>query len=188
MAEQIKQVEKEYTIPLRREWQKVARYKRSRRGIKTIKKYIAKHMRVPERDEDKVKLDIYLNNEIWARGAKKPPAKIKVKAVKKGDIIEVTLVHEKAFVAFAKKRHDKRHSKPVKKKEEKPKEKEKEKKLEDKVTEQDKKEETEEKKDTDKEKDKTVKEIHKKVSSAPKEHQKMKVPKSQHLIRKTLKK
>ena len=76
--EKIQAMEREYIIPLRKEWRKVASYKRTGRAVKEIKKFIAKHMKVPDRDISKVKLDIYLNNEIWFKGRTKPPAKIKV--------------------------------------------------------------------------------------------------------------
>jgi len=46
-------------------------------------------MRVPDRDVSKVKLDIYLNQEIWFRGKKKPPAKIKVRVKKEGELYMV---------------------------------------------------------------------------------------------------
>ena len=46
MAE-VKQVQKglerEYVIPLRREWMKVSRYKRTARGVKAVKKFVARH-------------------------------------------------------------------------------------------------------------------------------------------------
>jgi len=108
-------VSKEYIIPLRSEWQKVPRYKRSRRAIVAIKEYIAKHMKVPDRDLNKVKLDVYFNNDIWFRGCKKPPAKIKVKATKEEDIIRVEFAETPDYVKFLKAKHERRHKKPEKK-------------------------------------------------------------------------
>src|SRR3989338_9112388 len=84
-------LEREYIIPLRREWLKVPMYERTGRAIKAIKKFIAKNMKVIDRDVSKVKLDVYFNNEIWFRGRANPPSKIKVKAVKEGDIVKVGL-------------------------------------------------------------------------------------------------
>ncbi|MEK6800587.1 MAG: 50S ribosomal protein L31e [Nanoarchaeota archaeon] len=93
MAEKIEsKIEREYIIPLRKEWRKVANYRRTGRAVKEIKKFIARHMKVSDRDTDKVKLDMYLNNEIWFRGKTKPPAKIKVRAVREGEIVKVFLV------------------------------------------------------------------------------------------------
>ena len=82
--------EAEYIIPLRREFLKVPRYRRVPRAIKTIKIFIAKHMKIPDRDVSRVKIDDYFNQDIWFRGIKNPPAKVKVKAIKKGENIFVT--------------------------------------------------------------------------------------------------
>src|SRR3989338_11580624 len=84
-------LEREYIIPLRREWLKVPRYKRASKAIKAIKQFLARHMKVEDRDVRKVKLDKFLNEEIWFRGIKKPPAKIKVKVRKYSDRVEVEL-------------------------------------------------------------------------------------------------
>src|SRR3989344_631244 len=75
-------IEKEYVIPLRREFIKAPRYNRTSRAIRTIKEFIAQHMKVYDRDLSKIKLDVYFNNEMWFRGRKSPPGKVKVRAVK----------------------------------------------------------------------------------------------------------
>ena len=106
---EVQKLEREYIIPLRKEWQKVANYRRTGRAVKAIKKFIAKHMKVPNRDTDKVKLDIYLNQEVWFKGRRKPPAKIKVRAVKEGDMVKVYLVEEPAHIKFLKAKQEKRH-------------------------------------------------------------------------------
>lgn len=74
-----KPVEREYIINLRSEIMKVPRHKRTPKAVKAIKQFIAKHMRVPDRDLKKVKLDKWLNHELWFRGIKNPITKIKVK-------------------------------------------------------------------------------------------------------------
>lgn len=92
MADKPKAVlEREYVIPLRKQWLKVPRYRRTNRAIKAIKLFIAKHMKVQDRDIRKVKINKYLNEEIWFRGISKPPTKIKVKAKKQEDIVNVEL-------------------------------------------------------------------------------------------------
>ncbi|MEM3113293.1 MAG: 50S ribosomal protein L31e [Candidatus Pacearchaeota archaeon] len=83
--------EREYVINLRREILKVPKYRRTPKAIKAIKQFIAKHMRIPDRDLKKVKLDKYLNEEMWFRGIQNPPTKIKVKAKKSNDIVTVSL-------------------------------------------------------------------------------------------------
>ncbi|MBS3089027.1 50S ribosomal protein L31e [Candidatus Pacearchaeota archaeon] len=124
MADKTETLTREYTIPLRKEWRKVANYRRAGRAAKAIKKFIAKHMKVPERDVSKVKLDMYLNNEIWFRGRRKPPAKIKIKAIKEGDIVKVMLAETPKQIKFAKQKHDKFHKESEKIKEAPEKEKE----------------------------------------------------------------
>jgi len=64
-------------------------------------------MKVYDRDLNKIKIDRYLNEEIWHRGIRNPPAKIKVKAVKENDIVRVELseMHEK--LKFKKAREEK---------------------------------------------------------------------------------
>ena len=104
-------LEREYVIPLRREWSKVPRYKRTRRSVIAIKKFVAKHMKVENRDLNKVKLDMYLNNELWFRGSKKPPARVKVKAKKEGDIVKVDFVEVPEHVKFLKIKREKSHRK-----------------------------------------------------------------------------
>ena len=119
-------IEREYTIPLRRFWINVPHYERTGNAIKTIKKFIAKHMKVQDRDIDKVKLDVHFNNNLWFKGRASPPAKVKVKATKEGDIVRVDFVEIPQHVKFVKAKLEKRHqapeSKPEKteKKEEKP--------------------------------------------------------------------
>lgn len=100
-------LEREYIIPLRKEWLKVPMYRRSRRAVDAIKKFLAKHMKVEDRDVNKVKLDVYFNNEIWFRGRTNPPAKVKVKAVKENGIVRVEFAETPEYVKFLKGKHEK---------------------------------------------------------------------------------
>lgn len=100
-------LEREYVIPLRREWLKVPMYRRSRRAIDAIRKFIAKHMKVEGRDLDKVKIDVYFNNEVWFRGRTNPPAKVKVKATKENGIVRVEFAEVPGYVKFLKGKHEK---------------------------------------------------------------------------------
>lgn len=85
-------LEREYVIPLRAKFRSVPRYKKSNKAVKSVKEFLAKHMKVENRDLNKIKLDISVNESIWARGIKNPIHKIKVKAIKEGEIVRVTLV------------------------------------------------------------------------------------------------
>lgn len=104
-------LEREYIIPLRKAWMNKARYKRTRASVIAVKKFIARHMKVADRDLDKVKIDSYLNNEMWFRGAKTPFSKIKVIAKKEGEIVRVELADMPEVTKFEKAKHEKRHKK-----------------------------------------------------------------------------
>ena len=153
---QSKIIEREYVIPLKKEWVKVPKYKRTAKSIKAIKEFIARHMRIQDRDKDKVKLDVYLNNELWFRGSRHAFNKIKVKVIKDADIVKVLLAEEPDFHKFLKAKQEKIHRKVEKVKEEKQTEKTEEK-LEEKVLE-------EEKKKAESEKEMAVAEIGEKVA------------------------
>lgn len=108
--------EREYIVPLRKGWLKVPKYKRANKAVKTLKEFMVKHMKIYDRDLRKVKIDLYLNNEIRFRGIKKPYSKIKVKAKKfDNDIVKVELVNLPKHIEFEKKREEKLKIKNIKK-------------------------------------------------------------------------
>lgn len=115
MAEQNKILEREYVIPLRRFWLRVPRYERTGKAIKAIKQFLAKHMKVEDRDVDKIKINTYLNNELWFRGRANPPAKVKVKATKENGIVKVDFVDTPDYVKFLKAKHEKKNKAAEKK-------------------------------------------------------------------------
>jgi len=107
-------LEREYIVPLRKGWLKVPKYKRSRKTVKTLKEFLVNHMKVYDKDLGKIKLDVDLNNEMRFRGEKKPPARIKVKAVKYEDgIVRVSLVDIPDVLKFRKSRELKAKAKAV---------------------------------------------------------------------------
>ena len=69
--------ERTYIIPLRREFIKAPSYKKTKKAVTAIKSFLIKHMK-----GDEVKFGSHLNEELWARGNKHPPPRIKVKAIK----------------------------------------------------------------------------------------------------------
>ena len=140
-------LEREYVIPLRNKWKRVPRYKRANKAVKAIKEFLARHMRVINRDLNNVKIDKYLNEEVWFKGIKNPPARIKVKAVKdETGVVRAELFDIPEKLKFKKAREEKREAKAIEKTEKaKPKEEKKEEKPEEKA-EEEKKEEAKEKK------------------------------------------
>ena len=104
-------VEREFIIPLRRGWEKVPEYQRANRAIKTIKQFLVRHMKVYDRDLNKIRIDKYLNESIWIRGIKKPPIKVRVKAFRDGEIIKVELSELPEKLKFKKAKLEKREQK-----------------------------------------------------------------------------
>ncbi|MEK6825345.1 MAG: 50S ribosomal protein L31e [Nanoarchaeota archaeon] len=170
-------LEREYVIPLRRVFLRVPQYRRTGKAVKAIKEFIAKHMKVEDRDTNKVKLDVFFNNEIWFRGKANPPSKIKVKAKKEGGIVHVTFAETPQIVAFKKLREMKRHI-PTKKEESPVK------------TEEKKEEKTPEQKKDEEEKGKSVEQANLKQADQAAKAQKhtTKPEKAQHPQRMALKK
>ncbi len=78
-------------IPLT-EAKKTPSSKRASRAMKIIREFVSNNMNVPKED---VWIDSSTNEAIWDRGIKKPPTKIKVKAIKFEDgIVEVSIPSE----------------------------------------------------------------------------------------------
>lgn len=75
-------LERIYIIPLRKEWEKVPRYRRAKKAVKAVREFLVRHMKLYDRDLRKVKIGRWLNMYLWQRGIKKPPVRVKVKAVK----------------------------------------------------------------------------------------------------------
>jgi len=68
--------EKFYTINLKDVW-KAPRIKRAPKAVKIVKDFVKRRMKV-----DDVKISNAVNEAIWKRSIKKPPRKIKIRAVK----------------------------------------------------------------------------------------------------------
>jgi len=83
-------IERQYTIPLRREWLKVQRYRRAEKASRAIKQFLERHMKAEIAD---IKIGRWLNEMVWSRGIKSPPGKVRVNVSKddKG-IVRVELI------------------------------------------------------------------------------------------------
>jgi len=86
-----KVLERTYNVPLRKEWLKVARYKRAKKAAKALKEFIIQHMKpgLDEKGKINVKILKHANEDLWKNGIKNPPHHIKVNAVKdeKGKVL-----------------------------------------------------------------------------------------------------
>ena len=136
-------IEREYVVPLREKCRSVPRYKKANKAVKTIKEFVARHMKIYDRDLRKIKIDKALNEMVWLRGIKKPPAKIKIKVIKEGEMVRVEAVDMFDRIKFRKAREERLEKKSL---EVGKKKKEKEKPEEEKKEDTEKKEEEKEKK------------------------------------------
>ena len=166
-----KKIERMYVIPLRNEWRKVPSHKRAKKAVRAVREFLAKHMKT---DVENVKVGKWLNQELWKRGMKHPAGKIKIKAVKEGDIVKAELAE---LSEKAKKIEEKEKLKGEKYKSEKEKKKEEEKK--EKEAKEAAKEEI---KETPEEKEKEEKE---KIMHKPVEQKEEHIPTSAHEAAKT---
>lgn len=80
-------MERTYTIPLRKEFQKVPTYKKSKKATKAIKEFVVRHMKAA--DFEAVKILNELNNQVWMHGIRNPPSKVKVncKKLENGNVL-----------------------------------------------------------------------------------------------------
>jgi large subunit ribosomal protein L31e len=74
-----KTLERTYNIPLRKEYLKVPRWKRTKKAVSAVKQFLQKHMKAEE-----VKLGKHLNEKLWKHGIKNPPHHIKIITIKDG--------------------------------------------------------------------------------------------------------
>jgi|TARA_B100001971_G_C18093336_1_gene484719 large subunit ribosomal protein L31e len=72
-----KVLERTYNIPLRKEFRKVAKWRRAEKAVTALRKFIVKHMK-----SDNVIINRYVNQLLWKNGIKNPPHHVKVNASK----------------------------------------------------------------------------------------------------------
>ncbi len=84
-------LERTYNVPLRREFLNAPRYKRAKKAVNGLRRFLKRHMKAVSLKD--IKIGKYANLEIWKHGIKNPPHHIKVN-VKKDDkgIIKAELV------------------------------------------------------------------------------------------------
>jgi large subunit ribosomal protein L31e len=104
--------EKIFTVNLKKEFMKNARWKRSSRASREIRRFLERNMK-----SENVKIDSSINKAIWVSGDQKPPKKLKIRAVKDDD----GKVTAELFGATVEQPTEKPEEKKEHKKEEKPK-------------------------------------------------------------------
>jgi len=90
----VEEVERIYTIPLR-EARRAPRTQMARRAIEEIRTYVRRHLGAKGEKPSPVWIDFRLNEAVWARGLKRAPVRIRVRAIRFEDgLIEVSLPEE----------------------------------------------------------------------------------------------
>ncbi len=147
-------IERTYNVPLRKEWLKAPRYKRAKKAITALRKFLVRHMK-----SENISIGKNLNEEIWKHGMRNPPHHVKINVLKEDD----GKVYAE-LIGYPLKPEAKPEEKKEEKKEEKPKEiEEREKRLEEKREEIKKEKEEEAKK-----KEKIIEQLEEKKEKAEK--------------------
>lgn len=123
--------ERIYNIPLRKEFMKVAPYKRAKKAVKALKEFLVRHMKV---EMENVKLSKWINQEILRRGSSHPPHHIKIKVIKENEVAKAEL-HDLPKQAIEEIKREEERKKEAEKKKEEKKETKKEEKTEEKAEE-----------------------------------------------------
>ncbi|MDP3989989.1 MAG: 50S ribosomal protein L31e [archaeon] len=107
-------VERVYNVPLRKEYMKVARWKRTKKAVIALREFLSRHMK----SED-VRLSKELNEQLWENGIRNPPHHVKV-SVKRDDkgVVRAELFGEKKEAKSTAKKPAKKEA--IKKEEESP--------------------------------------------------------------------
>jgi large subunit ribosomal protein L31e len=72
-----KLIERTYNVPLRKEFRKVPRWKKTNKAVSALRQFLSKHMK-----SENVKLGKELNEKMWKDGRKNPPHHVKVNVTK----------------------------------------------------------------------------------------------------------
>jgi len=84
--EESKTIKKVLTLNLRRYILRASRFKRAKKAITALRELAMRHSK-----SKIVKVSVKLNQYIWSKGIKRPPAKVKVKIIKEGESAYVDL-------------------------------------------------------------------------------------------------
>ena len=88
------EVERIYNVPLGHV-KDVPRTKRAPYAIRQIRKFVVRHMKVDE-EEEELYIAPAVNAAVWARGIQKPPSHLRIRVIRHEDedLVEVTLPEE----------------------------------------------------------------------------------------------
>ena len=100
-----KTIERTYNVPLRKEYMKAPKWRRTKKAVAALRQFLAKHMK-----SDDVKISAELNEKLWKHGIKNPPHHVKVSVTKdEAGVVKADLFDKKVTSSS-----DKKESKKVK--------------------------------------------------------------------------
>ncbi|MFC4450682.1 MULTISPECIES: 50S ribosomal protein L31e [Halorussus] len=70
--------ERVITVPLR-DAKAAPKHERADKAMSLVRDHLSQHFKV---EDDEVRLDPSINEEVWSRGRKKPPSKLRVRAAR----------------------------------------------------------------------------------------------------------
>jgi large subunit ribosomal protein L31e len=73
----VAEIKRIYNVPLRREFLKSPKYKRTKKAVIALKQFLIRHMK----SED-IKIGKYLNQTLWKNGIQNPPHHVKIEVTK----------------------------------------------------------------------------------------------------------
>ena len=107
---EVKVIERIYNVPLRKEYMKVARWKKTQKAMIALRQFLQKHMKTKE-----VKLSKALNEKVWNHGIRNPPHHVKVIVTKNAEgIVEADLFGAKKESKPESKKNNKTNDKKTK--------------------------------------------------------------------------
>lgn len=80
-------LERNYVVPLRQYWRMAPRYKRAKRAVNGLRRFVIRHMKVEE-----VLIGKELNDFILERGQRKPPTRVQVTIIKEDLVGKVNIM------------------------------------------------------------------------------------------------
>ncbi|PIZ51280.1 hypothetical protein COY27_04105 [Candidatus Woesearchaeota archaeon CG_4_10_14_0_2_um_filter_33_13] len=99
---EFKTIERTYNVPLRKEYQKVPRWRKTKKAVDALRAFLVRHMKSQD-----VKLSKELNQELWKHGIQNPPHHVKVTVTKD----EKGIVNADLFGVKKKEKVDKKKAK-----------------------------------------------------------------------------
>ncbi len=107
-AKESKNTERTYNVPLRKEYLKVASWRRTEKAVTAVKDFLVRHMKSKE-----VKLSKPLNEKLWEHGIKNPPHHIKITVNKDAEgVVRAKLYGEKDETAVKAKKSQAKKAAP----------------------------------------------------------------------------